>query len=462
MTRARGAVLGLAGLCVPALAATVLAQTLRAEDVPPRLSLDLSANLRQASNPDLVVTGGASDTTAALRFGLNYAAVTRDQDFRLGLTGALEAGALDGTGLTDPQVTLSYDRKGATSALGFDLTLTDDPVDLFEPQVQPDGSLSYGDLAAASGRIKTTNAALSLQTGTTGPLGFDLEARAFDRDYSQTNDPSVYDSANQSLRLTAHLRNVAGGEISLGLGAQTARQDDLVQTRRESRSLTLSYGRALDGATQLQASLGMTRAETTELGQTAAASTGLTGALGLKRDLGNGTAELGFEMTRDARGPRSALRFGRSLKLASGEFAAELGFGARQGEGGAATGRLSWTQDLASDRISVALSRQVVASETDADSLQSSLRADWSHDLAETRRLGLTYSLSAIEGTGEGGATIDGVTRQSLRASFAQDLGRDWALTTGVELRQSDRDSTGKAEDQAIFLTLARRFVLLP
>ena len=442
--------LGAGSLALAPVLAPVLAQ-----DIPPRLSLDLSASLRQASNPDLAVTGGASKTSPALRFGLSYADTTPDQAFRISLNGAF-----DEAGLSDPALRLSYDRKGANATLGLDLAFTDTPVDLFEPQALPDGTLSYSDLTAATGRVQTTNGSLTLKTGTEGPLGFDLTAQVFDRDYGQTNDPSVYDSRTASLGLTAHLRGVAGGDLGLSLAARNADYDDLGQTSKETRSLTLTWGRELGGATRLATSLGVTQAETRAFGQDFAGSTGAVGGLALARDMANGTAELGVSITRDAKGARTSLRFARSLKLATGEFGAELGYGARAGESGLATGKLSWSQELAQDKISLALSRQVVTSETEADTIQDSLKASWSHALSETRSLGLTYSLNAITETG--GAQVDDVTRHSLKASLMQDLGRDWALTTGVELRQSDRESMGTAEDQAIFLTLARRFVLLP
>ncbi len=460
MTGARrfGARLG-AGCGLALTCALGMGSSLAAQDIPPRLSLDLSASLRQSSNPDLDVTGGTSQTSPALRFGLAYADTTPDQAFRIGLEGAF-----DDEGLSDPALRLSYDRKGANSTLGLDLAFTDAPVDLFEPQTLPDGTLSYSDLTAATGRVQTTNGSLTLKTGTEGPLGFDLTAQVFDRDYGQTNDPSVYDSLTASLGVTARLRGVAGGDLGLSLAARHADYDDLGQTRKETRSLTLTWDRALDGATRLATSLGVTQAETEAFGQDFAGSTGAVGGLGLKRDMANGTAELGVDLTRDAKGARTALRFARNLKLATGEFGAELGYGARSGAAGEATGQLSWSQTLAQDKISVALSRRVVTSETEADTLQDSLRASWSHELSETRSLGLTYSLNAITdtGTGTGAGLVDDVTRHSLRASLVQDLGQDWALTTGVELRQSDRESTGRAEDQAIFLTLARRFVLLP
>jgi len=428
-----------------------------AEDAPPpRLSFDLSSRLSQASNPDLAVSGGASRDQAELNFSLAYASVTQTDDFRLGLAGNLTSGE----GVNDPTLTLSYSRLGASSRLDVKAGFTDAAVDLFEPQAGADGVLSFSDLVATTGRVRTTNGSVALQTGLESPLGFDLAAKSFARDYSQTSDPSVYDSTSQSLTLGAHLRHVMGGDLGLSLGATEADYEDAAQTARHSRSLSLSFDRALDGATKLQVSLGTTGAETDKAGVQVASSTGLTGAFGISRDLGNGTAGLSLTLTRDAKGARQSVQLSRSLELATGAFSAELGFGARSGQNGEVTGKLAWTQDLPSDSLSLSLSRQVTLNEDEADTALTSANANWSHALGETSKLALGLSLSTQSGAG--GDTIDGVTRQSLTASYSHDLARDWALTTGVTLRRLDRDSSGLAEDQAVFVTIGRKFVLLP
>jgi hypothetical protein len=63
---------------------------------------------------------------------------------------------------------------------------------------------------------------------------------------------------------------------------------------------------------------------------------------------------------------------------------------------------------------------------------------------------------------GIGGSATEGLTRQTLTASWTQSLTSDWALQTGLTLRALERDSTGSSSDQAIFVTLARKFVLWP
>lgn len=447
MGQGRGAIgkaIGGAALLGSLLATWAWAQ----EAPPPRLALDLSANLSRASNPDLLASGGTAETGAetgaGLSLGLTFATQTRDESFRL----RLGAGLAATEGLDRPALDLSYERKGATAAFQLKAVHA-------ETDVDGDDALS------ATGRVRDSDLSLGLQTGTAGPIGTSFLAQAHVKDYGQASDPSVYDSTSQTLSAGMTLRGLAGGDVSLTLRRTAADFEDILQTSREGLSLTLGYDRALDAATRLTASLGQTEAETRKLGLSFARSEGLTGALALQRALGNGTAELGFQSSRDATGARQSLQFSRALKLATASFAARIGLSARAGGQAEAVGQVSWTQDLPSDSLTLSLSREVALNEDEADTLQSTLSARWTHRLGETMQLGLSYGLTGVTGAA-GAVGVDGTLRHSVTASYGQDLTRDWALRAGVTLTQIDRDSTGQARDETVFLSISRSLTLLP
>jgi hypothetical protein len=449
-------------ICVGGLAVALAAAPLVAlipahaeEAPPPRLAFDLGASVSQSSNPDLLASGGAATTDGALTFGLAAASDTRDQKFRLRLGSAWSAGA----GVSDPGLTLSYARTGAHSAVSVQAQSIESAVDLSEPQTLADGSLNLSSIVATTGRLRASSAGVDLQSGMDGPLGFALSAKGTVQDYAQTSDPSVYDSTSASLSGRALLRQVAGGDLGLNLGRQSADFDDAAQTQSQSTSLTLSWDRALDAATRLSTSLGQTSAKTEKAGVVTNSSDGLTGALGLTRDLGAGQIDIGLGFDRDAAGVRQSLRLGRSFDLATTKFSAELGWSTRGDTGGAAVGKLAWAQTLPQDALSLSLTRQVALNTDDADTLQTSAAAEWRHKLTDRASLGLGYGLGAVSGLD---ALVDGSMRQTLTASWSQQIARDWALTTGVTLRQIDRDSTGRADDASVFLTIGHTFVLLP
>jgi hypothetical protein len=447
-----------------ALALLAWAPAFADETPPPRLAFDLSSTLDHATNPDLV-TQGQPANEARLGFGISAASDTPDQKFRLHLGGVWTNGAGLGNtgsgnpGLGDPGLSLSWTKTGAHAALGVSLQSQESAVDQSNPQTLPDGTLNYGDLVATTGRLRASDASVSASFGTDRPLGLDLSAQAAVRDYAQTTDASLADIRQSSLRATGHLRDGGGGDLALSLGQSQSQTADSLDSHSRNHDVTLSYSRPLDGATKLSASLGQTSAQTQRAGVVTQSSAGLTGSLGLVRDLAAGQVSLGLDISRDALGARQALRLGRSLKTATGTFAGELGWSMRDGTAAAAVGQLSWAQNLPLDSLALSVSRQVVLNSDDLDTVQTSAKADWSHKLGQSASLGLSYALGAVMGLD---AAVDGATRQSLTVTYSQNLTQDWALNTGVTLRHLDRDSTGRADDTAVFVTIGRSFVLLP
>lgn len=440
--------------CGSLLAALVLQAplALQAEEAPPpRLALTLGVEARHRDNPDLVVSGAQGETTTGLSFGLKSATVTRNQAFLMNFDGVL-----DGEGLTRPSLGLDYRREGAGAELRFSLQSRQSPVDLSEPVTDETGA-TIG-ILAATGEVRQSSGRLDLQTGKDGPLGFSLGLRAQATDYSATTNPSLHDSRSRGVSLGVTAQGAAG-RFGLVLAANASRTADAASTARDGRSVKLTWSREI-GALSVSASLGDSLNKTRKSGSVTAQSDGLTASLGLEAGQPNGKAGLSFDLGRDAKGARQALRLTREMKLPTGEISAELGYEGRSGGPGTAVGRLAFALERPQGKLSFALSRQMVLDEDDADTVQSSASLGWQQDLGPAASLGLSWRLSAVEGLGD--ADVEALTRQSLTASYSHDLTQDWAVQAGVTLSRLDRAETGLAEDTSVFVTLGRSFVLLP
>lgn len=440
---------GLALLAAPALT----------QDLPPRLVLNLGSSLTYDDNPDLSPAGSdprlAFDTT----LGLTLNSTTRDQSFALGLTGLarLDSAGLD---LRDPAATLAYGRTGADSRLSVNLAYRQSDVDLFEPLSEAEGGLA-GDGLATTGTVTSQSARLSFATGLKAPLGLDLAANVSARDYSETTDPDVFDSTSQSLTLGVHLRlPAAGREISLTASRSASDYDDIFQTSRTGSTLSLSLSQSLRPDLTLQATLGQGDAASRIFGVVTSQSSGLTGSLGLQATLANGTAGVSLDLARDAVGPRQTLNLTRSLDLPKGTLAAELGLTSRAGQEGQIVGRLSYGIDLPTDSFTVSLSRAVALNTSNQDVANTRLGVDYQHDITAQSRLGLSFDLAD---TGSGGsAGVAGSLRQTVTASYAQDLAADWQLTAGYTFRSLDTSTADRASGNSVFLTISRKFTLRP
>jgi hypothetical protein len=450
-----GAMTGLV-LCLGA--PVVLAQT-TGDPAPPRLTFEVSSSLSHDDNPDLDPAGSEALTTLDNRFGLHLNTATRVQSLAFSLEGLARIGSDDALTLRDPSAELAYQLEGANSRLSFTGLYRESPVDVFEPVIGPDGSVSPTDVLASTGRITTRTAGFSFETGLQAPLGFDLSGNYSARAYSDTTDPDVFDSTTSSLQAAAHLRLAAGDTLSLTARSTASDYENATETERRGTEFSLGYDRDLRPGLSLQASLGQSDNTTRMLGVVTDQSNGLTGSLGLEQALPNGTASVTLSSARDSQGARQTLSFGRSMALPLGTLAATAGISARSGEAAALVGSLTYAHNLPADSFTVSLSREVTLNADDADVANTALELSYSHKINDVSDFGLSLDFLATSSAGSG--TVEEATRQTLSATYSHDLTADWRLTAGYELRSLDRSSTAAASSNSVFLTVSRNFTLL-
>lgn len=419
---------------------------------PPRLVFSLSSGLSWSDNPDLstpAVGGGAQVNS---RLGLTFTNVTPLDSLSLDMGGQLRTGA--GTdGLRDRSVALAYKRDTGNARLSLSLKST------ITPAAQYDAALTPGETLATSGNITSQDASFDLETGVTAPLGFTLAGSYTGRTYSAPT-ASLSDSRSRSLSAGADWHVDAISTLSLTAAQSGTDYDNATATRQRSHSLTLGYERALRPDLSLSASLGSGTSTSSFLGVPVLRSSGASGSLGLTQKTATGTASVTLSSSRDALGSRQELSFGRDLKLPTGSFAATLGASARTGEAATLVGSLAWTQTRPTDSFGLNLSRQVALNSANVDQADTSLAMSWSHSVTAVARLGLNASLAQTGGAG-GGAVL-GSSRQSLSATWSRDLTADWQMTAGYQFVHRTQSGSAAATSNTVFLSVDRKFTLVP
>ena len=460
MTRAVEVGAGAACLCLAAGAFWLVSPAV-AQDAPPRLVFDIGSALRYDDNPGLALGGGDPRLRFDTSLGLTLNTTTRDQVFSLGLKGLARVASDEALALRAPSVTLAYSRETANSRLSLNGAFQQAQVDLFQPLFSLEGGVLTTDILATTGTVTSRTATLNFATGLQAPLGFDLAATVNDRLYSDTSDPSVYDSTSQSVKAGVHLRMPdTGREISLSAGLSASDYQNATQTTRDSSELSLDLAQDLRPGLKLQAALGQITVISGRTGGPDSTSAGATGSLGLEATLANGAASVTLASNRDALGSRQSLSFARSLDLPNGTLAATLGLSSRPGQEGQLVGNLSYALKLATGNFGVTLSRQIALNGDTQDVANTGLDLNYQHDINDVSRLGL--SLNVLE-TGSGGsAGVTDVLRQMLSASYARDLTADWQVTAGYQFRSLETSSASGAQSNAVFLTINRTFILRP
>jgi hypothetical protein len=252
----------------------------------------------------------------------------------------------------------------------------------------------------------------------------------------------------------------SGSEISLTASSTASDYQNATRTARDGRDLSLGYSQVLNPDLKLQASLGQSKTTTRQGGVQTSRSNGAVGSLGLEAAMPNGTASATLSLTRDALGARQSLSFGRSLDLPTGKLAVTVGVSGRSGDTQHLVGNLSYSHVLPSDSLAVNLSRQITLNADNLDVANTVLGLTYQHKINPVSDFGLSLNVLA---TGSGGsAGVTGDTRQTLSLTYSHDLTADWQVTAGYEVRRLDKSTAGTAESNSIFLTVSRKFTLLP
>ena len=392
---------GLGGLCLAALACGAAAPAM-AED---GLTFDLAAGLVHDTNPDLTPQGSKAQTsgTLDLTFGL-----TRETEVsNLALQGALGLLDTQNPALSDPSLSLTYDRTGANADFHVTGSLQQSPVD---------STSDITNFVTGQGLRRVTDLQAALNLNTSQPLGFGLTAGLSDISYHNHPSPDLIDS--QTLDLGTSLR------------------------------ATLSP--------VLQADLGVTFSRFTQSGLPDRDTLGYSAGLTLDRPAGPLALRLTIEDTPD--GTRDRLGFDQQVAQGSGGQL-DYGLGVTRGVTGKTylDGSLHYDHDLPQGTITLDLSRDVTAgAEIDSETVQSRATLGVSHAVTPTADLALALDWAAQRDTLTGLAAAN----TSLSATWSQALGPDWALDLGYSHLVRDQDGLGRGQADQVSLALRRSFSL--
>lgn len=370
------------------------------------LDFNIGARLSSDSNPDLTPISSGPSTTGGLTlsFGLTNEAALSTLSLQ-GSAGLLTSDDSGTTGLTDPNLTLSYARTTANAALTLDGTLgqtavAGGAVDNFQTG---DGLRRSADLSGA------------LTLGTGGPLGFGLTAGYSAVSYHENPSATLLDS--QTLHLGADLRADLSPVLHASFGVQNSRFTQDGAAARDT--LTLTTGLTLDRP---------------------------AGPLALRLDRSDTTD-----------GPRSSLTFEQTIALPGGTLSYSLGTTRAVSGSIHANGSVSYATDLAQGGLSLDLSQAIQpGAETDTEVQLSS--ASFSYTREVTPRAGLTLALNWAEQRDT--ATDLATANTSLSATWTQSVTQDWALDLGYTRRLRDQDGVGLGQSDSVFVELRRAFSL--
>jgi hypothetical protein len=406
--------------------------------------------------------GESSIATTTLSFGL--VTETERQQLDFGLSGALQiqnTPDTDGTetGFANPRADLSYNLNGGDSQFSVDGLYFESDIDTLSLSdfVNRDGIVVLPEDFAnlqGTGTRSSYSLDLRLQSGLEAPLGFDLSVGTSGVDYTNTNDPDLfnYNRAYAGARALFRPTEVLTGSVGLRYSTYDASNQEQTFRTQTGGDVGLQYD--ISSRAVIEAALGVTETKTEELGNPDETTSSPVGSIGYSLDMPDGEITLSLDARVDENGDeRTNLVFGRSRNLPDGELSYTLGLTDPASSDIEPIGSLMWERNLPAAQISAQLSRAVTTTNQDETDLTTLVVLNYEQSINDVSGFGLTASYGQTDGTGP----ADSTTRASISATYRYALTRDWGLDTGVSYRTLDEDG-GTASSPSVFLTIGRRF----
>jgi hypothetical protein len=450
--------------------ATVLSVA-SAQDMPnPALTFSYTSSLTTNDNLGLDPTSAGNSTWLDNRLGLSYSTETATSSLTFGASGVIRLSKLAGqdsdAGFDDGTLNLAYSRQGANSlfSLGANYNRTD--VAFFDPLrliPDPDNPVDPGDLtASAEGSRESRQASVKFATGLEGPFGMNFAASHSERLFHDTTDPDLYDTTRSSLSVGATLRPVARTALTFNISQTDYSAEDIELTDRITRRAVIGLSHALTDATMLTASIGQTwieKDQTIGLGRVQTEQSGLNGSLALSHDLANGTVgvSLNHDISTDGNA-RTDLLLTRNMDLPNGNLALSIGPSFQSGGKNGLAGTLSYGHNLPQGSLRANVSRRFASNDQDDAIDTTRLSLGWNHELSANSGLDLSLDYMNIDSDAVGADR----ERARLQLAYTMDLVNDWQLSGGYAHTYSDKEGTGTAKSNSIFVSIGRSVSFAP
>lgn len=434
-----------------------VAAVVRAQDVPPGMvaSFDVTQRLEYSDNPDLDADGD-SDFFGRTILGFGLDSTTKLQRFVLNLGTEIEEfrdDNEDNFDFTNSSVILGYDRNTRNALIGLDLRYRESDTDtnFFDEDFGQDGNVINQD----SGTRRSYGFGLEGAVGREDPVGASF-IWSYDKiTYSDTDDPDLTDSSNNDFSARADFR--VDPRITTFLTAKYIDFDaEGDGVNRETKGLGGGVDFQISPIWSSFLSLSYDKIERS--GGETGEDKGVTAALGVTRDMPNGS--LGLDFTSDVdtneNGRRSSLSVNRDMELPRGALSYSLGVtGAGDVIGTDPLVNVDYSYALPTMTVSLGLSQRVVTDADNEEQINTTLRAGLQREINNLSGFGVDLSFFDRNELGRDG--IDG-QRIEIGLTYRYDLTRDWGLVSGYSYTYSTEDDEDSRDRNTIFVGLQRSF----
>lgn len=427
-----------------------------------QLDFGISTGLILDDNFKLNVNGGGTSAIADTKLSFGLSSIGPVDNLSINGSGVVRFAHIPGrtsNGFESPDLRLIYARSGINSRFNFDARYRNADREFLDPFKVEKEEQQSGNLIGGGGSLQTRGIGVGYQTGLQAPLGFSINARHDERNYSGTSDPRLFDTKTDNVKSSVSFQVSQVTKVSVNAGWTHYTAEDPQQTDRTTKDLSLGLLQDINPVLVLNAQLGMSQIDTDFLApQPSKHRSGGTSSVTLTQTLANGTVWGSLGSTLTTNGPRQTLRFGRDFQMPNSTFAASAGVTKGQSGSTDLVGSLSYIRTLQSSDFSVQLDRAASTNTASEDVLNTRLSVGYGYAIDNNSRVDLNLDWGQVKNF----SANSNIERTGLKATYTRSLTADWNLAGGVQLRNYDEAGVGSARSDQLFVTLDRKFSFRP
>lgn len=430
------------------------------------ITLDYLSSLRHDDNLRLTDPSLGSTTWWENTLALGVLRQTPDSTLTFDLSGLYRVAnePILGTDseFVDPFTQLTYQRTRANSQLAllaeyrerdlaFNRSLTDTNLD---------GVIDASDVIGTIGDQVDTRGRLDWETGLNDPLGFRFTYNHFERRYTNTIDPNLFDNETDVYSATALFAFTPVLQGNLRIGYTDFEAEDSVQTDRQTTVVSTGLTYDVSPITTISADIGYSQVDDTQRAtNTNDVTEDFVWSFVWNKALPDGDADIALDQTFGVNGTRTNAVFGRSYQRANQVLSFNAGLTRGPFDEVTPIGRIDYSYQLTSSRIGAAIQRRVGTSTQSVETRQT--LAFLTYDYFINPLSALSFSVDFIDQEDEGTGSSNPRQRGTFNASYSRVITKDWAVNIGYQYEMDDQNGF-KADSNSVFLTLGRRFTLQP
>ena len=353
----------------------------------------------------------------------------------------------------NPTISVNYGRVVDDNNLSFGVNYQRADVSFFDPLagIDPYGNF---DNTFGSGTRETGRANFGLGLNTLGPVSLNFAADTFVTKYYDTSDTSLNDKTISNVlgdvgfQVTPTLQLLMGAAYNYG---------DFTNANVNSRKTTQAdagFRAQVNPRVDTTFRLGYSRVETDR-------TTGTSTKEGVVGNLSVVILQLNGQLTGDANatvndnGTRYNATVGKLVNWTNSSMTATLGATVSQNTSVRPIGTIAYSYQLPRSTFSIGAQQFATVDVDGNDTLNSYLNASWRHSITPVSAFSLIVSggLQRFEN-----ANLQDNERANLTAMYTYSLTQDWNMNMGYRGRYRNKDGTGDATSNSVFVGLQRNF----